>query len=70
MNARLTRAADGSGRIELVALDVDGVLTDGACTSPPRQTFKVFHARDGHGIKLLMAAAVGRGDQRTAFPRR
>ena len=47
------------GRIELVALDVDGVLTDGSLYFSGRgETFKVFHARDGHGIKLLMGSGV------------
>src|ERR1700733_9580838 len=47
------------GKIELVALDVDGVLTDGSLYFSGRgETFKVFHARDGHGIKLLMSSGV------------
>ncbi|MEA3109453.1 MAG: 3-deoxy-D-manno-octulosonate 8-phosphate phosphatase phosphatase [Gammaproteobacteria bacterium] len=47
------------GKIELLALDVDGVLTDGSLYfSGGGETFKVFHARDGHGIKLLMGSGV------------
>jgi 3-deoxy-D-manno-octulosonate 8-phosphate phosphatase (KDO 8-P phosphatase) len=45
--------------IELLVLDVDGVLTDGRLYFGARgETMKVFHARDGHGIKLLMASGV------------
>jgi 3-deoxy-D-manno-octulosonate 8-phosphate phosphatase (KDO 8-P phosphatase) len=60
VTARLTaRKPTGLGRIELVALDVDGVLTDGSLYFSGRgETFKVFHARDGHGIKLLMGSGV------------
>ena len=46
-------------RIELLILDVDGVLTDGRLYFAARgEALKVFHVRDGHGIKLLMAAGV------------
>jgi 3-deoxy-D-manno-octulosonate 8-phosphate phosphatase (KDO 8-P phosphatase) len=46
--------------IELVIFDVDGVLTDGQLHFGPRgESHKSFHVRDGHGIKLLMAAGVG-----------
>jgi 3-deoxy-D-manno-octulosonate 8-phosphate phosphatase (KDO 8-P phosphatase) len=60
VTARLTaRKPTGLGVIELVALDVDGVLTDGSLYFSGRgETFKVFHARDGHGIKLLMGSGV------------
>jgi 3-deoxy-D-manno-octulosonate 8-phosphate phosphatase (KDO 8-P phosphatase) len=40
-------------------LDVDGVLTDGRLYFAARgEVLKVFHVRDGHGIKLLMGAGV------------
>jgi 3-deoxy-D-manno-octulosonate 8-phosphate phosphatase (KDO 8-P phosphatase) len=40
-------------------LDVDGVLTDGRLYFAARgEALKVFHVRDGHGIKLLMAAGI------------
>ncbi len=53
--AVLERAA----RIELLALDVDGVLTDGRLYLGDNGVeYKAFHTRDGHGIKLLMAAGV------------
>jgi len=60
MNTRLTaRKPTRLGSIELVALDIDGVLTDGSLYFSGRgETFKVFHARDGHGIKLLMGSGV------------
>lgn len=45
--------------IELLILDVDGVLTDGRLFfSAGGEALKVFHVRDGHGIKLLMGAGV------------
>jgi len=46
-------------KVELVILDVDGVLTDGRLYfSAAGEALKVFHVRDGHGIKLLMSAGV------------
>jgi 3-deoxy-D-manno-octulosonate 8-phosphate phosphatase (KDO 8-P phosphatase) len=46
-------------KIELVVLDVDGVLTDGRLYFSGRgEALKVFHVRDGHGIKLLMGSGV------------
>jgi 3-deoxy-D-manno-octulosonate 8-phosphate phosphatase (KDO 8-P phosphatase) len=54
-----SRAAAPLGRIELLVLDVDGVLTDGRLYFSARgEELKVFHVRDGHGIKLLMASGV------------
>jgi 3-deoxy-D-manno-octulosonate 8-phosphate phosphatase (KDO 8-P phosphatase) len=45
--------------IELLLLDVDGVLTDGRLYFGARgEALKVFHVRDGHGVKLLMASGV------------
>jgi 3-deoxy-D-manno-octulosonate 8-phosphate phosphatase (KDO 8-P phosphatase) len=53
------RKAAPLARIELLILDVDGVLTDGRLYFSARgETLKAFHVRDGHGIKLLMAAGV------------
>jgi len=46
-------------RIALLALDVDGVLTDGRLYFTARgEVMKAFHVRDGHGIKLLMASGI------------
>jgi 3-deoxy-D-manno-octulosonate 8-phosphate phosphatase (KDO 8-P phosphatase) len=53
------RAATALEDIRLLILDVDGVLTDGRLYFGPKgEALKVFHVRDGHGIKLLMAAGV------------
>lgn len=53
MNARRARPL---AKIELLILDVDGVLTDGSLYFAARgETLKVFNVRDGHGIKLLLA---------------
>jgi 3-deoxy-D-manno-octulosonate 8-phosphate phosphatase (KDO 8-P phosphatase) len=46
-------------KIRLLILDIDGVLTDGRLYFGSKgEALKVFHVRDGHGIKLLMAAGV------------
>src|SRR5258708_17351940 len=53
------RTATALAKIELLVLDVDGVLTDGRLYFGARgEALKVFHVRDGHGIKLLMSAGV------------
>jgi 3-deoxy-D-manno-octulosonate 8-phosphate phosphatase (KDO 8-P phosphatase) len=45
--------------IRLLVLDVDGVLTDGRLYFGPRgEALKVFHARDGYGMRRLIAAGV------------
>jgi 3-deoxy-D-manno-octulosonate 8-phosphate phosphatase (KDO 8-P phosphatase) len=49
-----------AAEITLVVLDVDGVLTDGRLWyGSDGETVKSFHVRDGHGIKMLVAAGVG-----------
>ncbi len=54
-----TRRPTPLAKIELLVLDVDGVLTDGRLYFGARgETLKVFHVRDGHGMKLLRAAGV------------
>jgi 3-deoxy-D-manno-octulosonate 8-phosphate phosphatase (KDO 8-P phosphatase) len=46
-------------KIELLVLDVDGVLTDGRLYFGAKgEALKVFHVRDGHGIKLLLNAGI------------
>ena len=46
-------------RVKLLALDVDGVLTDGAvCYSSSGEELKSFNIRDGLGIKLLQRAGI------------
>lgn len=45
--------------IRLLILDVDGVLTDGRLYYGPRgEALKVFHVRDGAGLKQLCAAGL------------
>jgi 3-deoxy-D-manno-octulosonate 8-phosphate phosphatase (KDO 8-P phosphatase) len=39
--------------VRLLILDIDGVLTDGSLYFDAKgETLKVFHVRDGHGIKM------------------
>ena len=46
-------------RVQLLVLDVDGVLTDGRLFYGARgESLKAFHVRDGHGIKQVSAAGV------------
>ena len=48
------------GRIDLLVLDVDGVLTDGGLWSGAGgEQMKAFHVRDGLGIKQLQRAGIG-----------
>lgn len=45
--------------IRLVIFDVDGVLTDGGLYfDDAGRENKVFHSRDGHGIKMLQEAGI------------
>jgi 3-deoxy-D-manno-octulosonate 8-phosphate phosphatase (KDO 8-P phosphatase) len=45
--------------IRLLVLDVDGVLTDGRLRyGPDGEREKVFHVRDGYGIRTLAASGV------------
>jgi len=45
--------------IRLLVLDVDGVLTDGRLYFGSQgELLKVFHVRDGHGLKALRASGV------------
>jgi len=53
------RDATPLAKIQLLVLDVDGVLTDGSLYFGARgESLKVFNVRDGHGIKLLMGQGV------------
>ncbi|WP_340122424.1 3-deoxy-manno-octulosonate-8-phosphatase KdsC [Methylobacter svalbardensis] len=46
-------------KLKLLILDVDGVLTDGRLFFDAEgNEYKSFHARDGHGIKLLRHTGV------------
>ena len=45
--------------ILLLILDVDGVLTDGRLYFDAKgEALKVFHVRDGHGLKMLQRAGI------------
>ena len=45
--------------IRLLVLDVDGVLTDGSLRyNSAGESEKIFHVRDGHGLKALARAGV------------
>jgi 3-deoxy-D-manno-octulosonate 8-phosphate phosphatase (KDO 8-P phosphatase) len=53
------RKATPLAQIQLLILDVDGVLTDGRLYFGAKgEALKVFHVHDGHGIKLIMATGV------------
>lgn len=57
--ATASHRTDAAARVRLLVLDVDGVLTDGRLYYGARgETLKVFHVRDGLGMKLLAAAGV------------
>jgi len=46
-------------KIKLVIFDVDGVLTDGSLYyGHDGREYKVFHSRDGHGMKMLRQGGV------------
>lgn len=50
---------DKARQLKLLILDVDGVLTDGRLFfDAQNREYKFFHARDGHGIKLLRQSGV------------
>jgi 3-deoxy-D-manno-octulosonate 8-phosphate phosphatase (KDO 8-P phosphatase) len=56
------RAGVALQSIRLLVLDVDGVLTDGRLHyGPYGERDKVFHVRDGHGLKALRAAGIDIG---------
>ena len=45
--------------IRLIALDVDGILTDGGLyLADSGEEFKRFNSLDGHGLKMLKASGV------------
>jgi len=49
-------------RVELLLLDVDGVLTDGGVTlGPDGDEWKTFHIRDGLGLRLWRRAGCRAG---------
>ena len=53
------RTSKTAAAIRLLILDVDGTLTDGRLYYGPRgEALKVFHVRDGAGIKQLDRAGI------------
>jgi 3-deoxy-D-manno-octulosonate 8-phosphate phosphatase (KDO 8-P phosphatase) len=55
----LTALTEKAKKLKLLILDVDGVLTDGKLFFDNEgHEYKSFHARDGHGIKLLRQTGV------------
>lgn len=53
------RVKEKAQHIRLLALDVDGVLTDGRLYfSEAGDEIKTFDTQDGHGIKMLQSAGV------------
>ena len=55
----LSARAAQFGRVRLLVLDVDGVLTDaGMYYSESGDELKKFNTRDGHGIRMLQDAGV------------
>ncbi|HDH11856.1 MAG TPA: HAD-IIIA family hydrolase [Nitrospirae bacterium] len=48
-----------AGKIKLLILDVDGVMTDGSIILDNEgNELKRFHVRDGHGIKMIQKAGI------------
>lgn len=55
----MAQVLEKAKKLKLLILDVDGVLTDGRLFFDNEGTeYKCFHARDGHGIKLLRQTGV------------
>lgn len=58
-SAQVVVFAAKAKHLKLLILDVDGVLTDGRLFfDDQNREYKFFHARDGHGIKLLRQSGV------------
>jgi 3-deoxy-D-manno-octulosonate 8-phosphate phosphatase (KDO 8-P phosphatase) len=57
---RFPQALERAQDIQLLILDVDGVLTDGNLLISPdgKEYTKVFNSLDGHGIKLLVESGI------------
>jgi 3-deoxy-D-manno-octulosonate 8-phosphate phosphatase (KDO 8-P phosphatase) len=55
-------ATEAAKKIELLVLDVDGVLTDGRITyTSAGDEIKSFNVRDGHAVKLARRSGLGVG---------
>jgi len=46
------------GKIRLIAMDVDGVLTDGSMIFGVGEETKIFHVHDGLGISVAIVAGI------------
>ena len=58
-NQNIQLIVEKAKKLKLLILDVDGVLTDGKLFFDNEgNEYKSFHARDGHGIKLLRQTGV------------
>ncbi|NOS87610.1 MAG: 3-deoxy-manno-octulosonate-8-phosphatase KdsC [Methylococcaceae bacterium] len=58
-DTNLHAVVEKAKKLKLLILDVDGVLTDGRLFFDHEgKEYKAFHARDGHGIKLLRQTGV------------
>lgn len=70
-DARTARLLARLAKIQLVALDVDGVLTDGGIAYAGRTEIQRFHVHDGYGLVALRRAGIvlawisGRGSTAT-----
>ncbi|MFI3199507.1 MAG: 3-deoxy-manno-octulosonate-8-phosphatase KdsC [Methylococcaceae bacterium] len=59
VSTALISLTEKAKKLKLLILDVDGVLTDGKLFFDNQgNEYKSFHARDGHGIKLLRQTGV------------
>lgn len=59
MNSQTELLASRLAQVKLLAVDVDGVLTDGGLYySDSGEELKKFNVKDGQGIKLVMQAGI------------
>ena len=59
MKISMQEVMNRAAAIRLAIFDVDGVLTDGGLIfDEAGRENKVFHSRDGHGLKMLQASGV------------
>lgn len=59
MNNPTQDVINRAARVRLAIFDVDGVLTDGGLYfDEAGREHKVFHSRDGHGLKMLQGGGV------------
>jgi 3-deoxy-D-manno-octulosonate 8-phosphate phosphatase (KDO 8-P phosphatase) len=58
-SSRMEEISRRARAVQLMVLDVDGVLTDGSLYYGPNgDELKVFNVRDGHGLKMLKRSGV------------